>query len=245
VNLTDQFRSTIKKENLGSEDAYLPTYKTGLDVLDYTNGRKDPEDGEITAGIDGGKICTIIGKSGTGKSTLAIQMATEIVDGYDEGQIVHYDFERATTKNRIQSLSNWDKEKLKEKYILLKSDIYAETLYKGIKSLAKLKIKNRDKLELDTGKVDDEGNPISVLPPTVIILDSLAVMSPENVEMESELSGSMTASSIAKVNTSIFKRIPGFLNDANIILLVVNHITKKIEIGFAKTKAEINYLKQD
>ena len=55
----------------------------------------------------------------------------------------------------------------------------------------------------------------------------------------------MSASAVAKVNTSIFKRIPSFLNDANIILLVVNHITKKIEIGFNKTKAEINYLKQD
>jgi hypothetical protein len=127
----------------------------------------------------------------------------------------------------------------------LKSDIYAETFYKGIKSLSKLKIKNREKLELDTGKVDDEGQPITVLPPTVVILDSLAVMSPQNIEEEEELSGGMSASAVAKVNTSIFKRIPSFLNDANIILLVVNHITKKIEIGFNKTKAEINYLKQD
>jgi hypothetical protein len=123
-------------------------------------------------------------------------MATNIVEPYENGQIVHYDFERATTKNRIQSLSEWPSKKIKDKYILLKSDIYAERFYKGVKALATLKIKNKDNLELDTGKVDDEGNPIKVLPPTVVILDSLAVMSPENIENEEELSGGMSASAV-------------------------------------------------
>ena len=55
----------------------------------------------------------------------------------------------------------------------------------------------------------------------------------------------MSASSIAKTNNSVIKRILGPLLKANITLIIVNHITKKIEIGFTKTAADINYLKQD
>jgi len=246
MNLTDQFREEVKKEGLGEEDSYVPTYRTNIDIMDYTNGNIDPQTGELEVGFDGGKICTIIGKSGVGKSTLAIQMGTNIIDNYDESQLIHYDFERASDRNRIKTLTGWSSDKIRDKYIHLTSGIYAETFYKGIKSLAKLKIKNREDLEMDTGRKDYEGNPIKVLPPTVVLIDSLATMSPKNIENEEELSGGMSASAIAKVNTQIFKRIPSFLKDANIILLVINHITTKIEIGpFSKTKSEINYLKQD
>jgi len=56
----------------------------------------------------------------------------------------------------------------------------------------------------------------------------------------------MSATAIAKANTQLFKRIMGSLNDANIVLIVINHITSKIEINaFAKTQADVNYLKQD
>lgn len=56
---------------------------------------------------------------------------------------------------------------------------------------------------------------------------------------------SMSASSIAKTNNAVIKRIPGILKKANITLIIINHITKKIEIGFTKTQADVNYLKQD
>ena len=69
---------------------------------------------------------------------------------------------------------------------------------------------------------------------------------PENVSEEEELSGQMSATSIARVNNSIIKRLAGPLERGNIILIAINHITQKIEINaFAKTQAAINYLKQD
>jgi hypothetical protein len=53
------------------------------------------------------------------------------------------------------------------------------------------------------------------------------------------------ASAIAKANTNVFKRIMSPIENANIIVMLVNHLTQKIEIGPVKSKAQVNYLKQD
>ena len=78
------------------------------------------------------------------------------------------------------------------------------------------------------------------------MLDSLAVLVPENEAEEDELSGSMSQTAVAKTNSMIFQRILPLLKKANIILFVINHVNQKIDINpMAKTKAQINYLKQD
>lgn len=41
----------------------------------------------------------------------------------------------------------------------------------------------------------------------------------------------MSATSIARTNNSVIKRITGPMGSANIILIVINHINKKVEIG--------------
>jgi RecA/RadA recombinase len=241
--LTEAFRKTIEKEKLGIENLYTPTYKTGIDLFDYRNGRL--ELGEPMIGIDGGKILTIIGKSGTGKSTLAIQIATNIVASYEHSQVIHLDYERATTRARIQQVTRWSEELIKSKYILMNRQIYSETLYQLVKATAKIKLEKFNELKIPTGKFDDEGNEIFILPPTVFLVDSWATVVPKEISEEAELSGQMAATAIAKTNNAIIKRITGALEEANIILIIVNHITQKIEIGPVKTQAQLNYLKQD
>jgi hypothetical protein len=82
--------------------------------------------------------------------------------------------------------------------------------------------------------------------PTVYILDTLAMLTPEKLTEEEELSGQMSATSMAKTNSAIFKRIVPKLKAANIILFVINHINPKVDINpFAKTKAQIGWLKPD
>jgi RecA/RadA recombinase len=214
--------------------------------MDYRNGRI--EHGKVTTGFDGGRIVTIIGKSGSGKSSLAIKMACSIVEPYENGNIFHYDFERATNVSRVKTISGWSDETIEKKYKNLQRNIYSESIYKLVKSIDKLKNKPEtyDEIKLDSGEVDSDGNPIYVLPPTVILLDSWALTIPEGISEEDELSGQMSATSIARINNSIIKRLAGPLERGNIILIAINHITQKIEINaFAKTQAAINYLKQD
>lgn len=244
--LFDLINNTIEKENLGESVEYTPTFSSGIDVMDYRNGRI--EKGEVTTGFDGGKIITVIGKSGSGKSTMAIQMACAMVAPYENGSVFHYDFERATNYARIKTLSGWSDEVIENKYKILQRNIYSESIYKIVKAIDKLKNtpETYDEIKIDTGRKDSKGNPIYMLPPTVILLDSWALMMPEDISEEEKLSGSMSATSIAKVNNAVIKRIAGPLERGNITLIAINHITTKIEINaFAKTQAAINYLKQD
>jgi len=244
--LFDIINETIQKEKLGEEIAFTPTYSSGIDVMDYRNGRI--EKGEVNVGFDGGRIVTVIGKSGSGKTSLAIKMACSIVEPYENGNIFHYDFERATNISRVKTISGWSDETLERKYKNLQRNIYSESIYKVVKAIDKLKNnpENYDEIKIDSGKKDEDGNPIYVLPPTVILLDSWALCIPEDISEEEKLSGQMSATSIARINNSIIKRLAGPLERGNIILIAINHITQKIEINaFAKTQAAINYLKQD
>ncbi len=250
--LTSLFKQEIAKDKdktLGSEARTLYAFPTGLDVFDYKNGKIiNVQDDEpyYSIGIDEGTYVMIVGPSGTGKTTLAIQMAAKIVESYEESQIIHDDIEAATNSARIEALTGWDRATIKEKYIHKDTGITSESFYKRIKMLADIKLKNREELLIDTGVKDSNGEYIKILPPTVFILDSIALLAPKDVGDEEELSGQMSATSIARVNTSIFKRILPKLRAANIILFAINHLTTKIEINpMVHTKADVNYLKQN
>jgi len=244
--LFDLINDTIQKEKLGEEIPFTPTYSGGIDVMDYRNGRIDH--GKVSKGFDGGRIITVIGKSGSGKSSLALKIACSIVDPYINGNIFHYDFERATNTARVKAISGWSDDTIDKKYKNLQRDIYSESIYKIVKSIDKLKNKPEtyDEIKIDSGEKDANGDPIYVLPPTVILLDSWALCIPKDISEEEDLSGQMSATSIARINNSIIKRLAGPLERGNIILIAINHLTQKIEINaFAKTQAAINYLKQD
>lgn len=244
--LFNEITDIIKKEKLGEESIFTPSYSSGIDIMDYHNAYEDT-DGIVT-GFEGGRLITIIGKSGSGKTSFGIEMACSIVNDYEEGSIIHYDFERATNLARVKTISGWDDETINNKYKNLKNNIYSESIFQIVKAIEQKKNEPSvyEAIKIDTGKTDKEGNPIYVLPPTVILLDSWALMIPRDISEEEKLSGSMSASAIAKQNNAVIKRILGPMERGNITLIVINHITQKIEINsFAKTQSAVNYLKQD
>ena len=81
--------------------------------------------------------------------------------------------------------------------------------------------------------------------PTVIVIDSLALMLPDDTLSTEEIQGSMTATATAKVNSQFFKKAVQIMQQANIILIFVNHITSNVSIGVIPPSAVVNYLKQD
>jgi hypothetical protein len=185
-----------------------------------------------------------VGNSGSGKTSKIIEMACGIADQYEESDVWHYDYERSTSKARVMNLTGWSSEHYEEKYQLFQKDISAETLFRACKEIEKIKKENYDDIKIDSGYTDKDGNPIYYLPPTVIIVDSVALLAPEDVEEDDDLKGSMGASAIAKSNTNIFKRIMNPIENANIIVMLVNHLTSKIEIGPIKSQAQVNFLGQ-
>ena len=108
-----------------------------------------------------------------------------------------------------------------------------------------IKMENEADYTYDTGLLDPRGRKIFKMVPTVYILDSLALLMPEKFTDEEEISGQMSATAAAKMNSMSFKRIIPMLKKANIILFIINHITTKIEINpMMHTKGQLSYLKQ-
>lgn len=241
VKLGKLVADTIKKEKLGRE-VFSPSYRTGIDLLDYRNGRM--EGNEEVLGISGGKILTVVGKSGSGKSSLAYMIAGTILKTDENAQIIHLDYERAANKTRISRMANVPIDLISsnsEVYSLLNSEISSETLYRLVKAIHKIKMENKADFTIDA---KFNGDKVSYLVPTVILVDSLVSMSPSDIIDEKELSGSMSASAIAKTNNSIFKRITNFITDANITIICINHITSTIAMG-TPTKPALNFLGQN
>lgn len=253
--LADQFRASVAKHKdyrMKEESAPSVAYPTGFLNFDFMNGtvvhvnNKDKNFNYYSVGIQDGCIVMLIGRSGCGKTTWAVQTACNIVRPFENGCVFHDDIEGGLTEYRKEILSGFTPEEIQSKYISRNTGITAENFYERIKMIHDIKTKEKEKYTYDTGCLDPYGNHIFKLQPTVYILDSLALLMPSQYTEEEELSGSMSATAAAKTNSMSFKRIQQLVKGANIILMMVNHINKKIDINpMQRSKAQLSYLKQD
>ena len=253
--LAEQFRASVAKHKdyrMKEESAPSVAYPTGFLNFDFMNGtvvhvnNKDKNFNYYSVGIQDGCIVMLIGRSGCGKTTWAVQTACNIVRPFENGCVFHDDIEGGLTEYRKEILSGFTPEEIQSKYISRNTGITAENFYERIKMIHDIKTKEREKYTYNTGCLDPYGNPIFKLQPTVYILDSLALLMPSQYTEEEELSGSMSATAAAKTNSMSFKRIQQLVKGANIILMMVNHINKKIDINpMQRSKAQLSYLKQD
>ena len=254
--LSQAFReklSKIKNYAMKAETEHEVGYSTGFLSFDFTNGviitGFDPNTKSkveyYSVGIPSGSMVTIIGRSAGGKTTLCVQVAANIVRPFENGTIVHEDCEGGISYDRKLTLTGFTPEELQKKYIHRNTGITSENFYERVKLISDIKLENREKYLYDTGMYDEFGERIYKLEPTVVILDSLAMLMPEKLTEEDQLSGQMSATASARVIAAVFKRMVPLLKSSNIILMVINHITQKIDINpMAKSKAQLSYLKQ-
>lgn len=250
--LADRFRAQMAKtKDPRMEEANADVlYPTGFLPFDFLNGyrvhvKSDTEDFWYNAvGIVDGSSVSLAGRSGSGKTTAAIQMAANIVRPFPEATIFFDDIEGGSNATRRELLTHFTPEECQQRIIYRNTAVSAENFYKRIASIYEIKMNNRADFEYDTGKLDSQGNKIYKLIPTVYILDSLAMLTPEKLTEEEELSGQMSTTATAKTNTAVFKRIVPKLKAANIILFTINHINDKIEVNsFTHTKSQVSFLK--
>lgn len=218
--------------------------------LDYLNGQivtLDDGSKQLYTGLSNGRIVMCIGKSGTGKSTLAMQMAYNMASRYENGLVYIYDFEQNNTKERFRGVTGATEEWYDNHCTILRDGISTEGVLRLLSKIKEFKLAHEKELLVDNenGIKGKDGKVIKVLPCSIVIVDSLAMMLPEALLAEEEVGGSMQATAIAKTNTAFFKRCVQICNRANIIMLFVNHITQQIAIGVQPPSAQVNYLKQD
>lgn len=255
--LLNRFREVVAKSKdprMKSEGEFNVLYPTGFPCFDFINGCKvhvdDKKNGKrysyYSLGVTDGSCCMLIGRSGCGKTTFAIQMAANIVRPFPEAEIFHDDIEGGTTESRKRVLTKFNDEDLQNRYRYRNTGITAENFYETLKTIKDIKLENYDEYSYDTGLLDPMGNKVTALIPTVYILDSIALLMPEKYTDEEELSGQMSATAAARTNSSVFKRIIPMLKAANIILVMINHINDVVNINpMQMKKASLSYLKPD
>lgn len=253
--LAERFREQVKKSKdpRMDEASFDVMYPTGFLPFDFLNGYKTyvklPNGKEMvynSIGVLDGSSTVIIGRPGSGKTSFAVQSGANIIRPFKDAVMYIDDIEGGSNKMRMYNLSGFSPEECKDRIIYKNTSISAEVFYNRIYTIYEEKINHRADYEYDTGLLDNVGNPIYKLIPTVYILDSLAMLMPEDLTEEEKLSGQMSATATAKTNTAALKRIIPKLKASNIILFVINHINQKVELNpYARTKAQVAYLKPD
>jgi len=248
-NLLNELSNVMKDEKkFGQEGNGVHMSSTGFDCFDYLNGSLTiTPDGEsyYHKGLDDGKIVTIIGKSGSGKTTFAIQTAYNLIKKYEQGSIFILDFEQSSDRRRIRSLTGMSEEECDRKVLIKKVGISTETVLDTIVAIKKLKLEHKKDLMIKTGELNPDGTEVEIMTPTVVIVDSIPMMMPREALLDEEMSGQMLATQAAKMNSQLFKRIVQPMVEANIICFFINHINQKVSTGPMPTQAQVNYLGQE
>lgn len=248
--LVESFRKEVSKSKdprMKRESEFDVAYSTGYLAFDFMNGcvvevkREDKLFRYNSIGVVDGTMISIVGRSGCGKTTLTLQMAGNIVRPFPNSAIFHEELETGSSSMKKRQLLKMTEEEFLGKYITRNTGISTENFFERIRMIHDIKVNNRAEYEYDTGLYDPSGNRIFKLQPTVVILDSLAMLMPDDLTEGSEIAGSMTITSVAKVNTQLVRRILPLLKSANIIFFVINHILpdpspipKKAQVAWLK-----------
>lgn len=258
--LMEALRSNDKTGELFENNSTFTAYKTGYPALDYNlgfnvnvfNDNDELIETYPALGVTTGSIVTIIGKSHVGKTTLAIQIASNIVRPFPSGVVIHYDLEGGTNMTRIGVLSRYQASEMKNgKYVLRQHGASIEEIKMSIAKIYKEKVDNPKLYQYETGKLDEFGKPIVAFEPTCIIIDSVAALSPminENTKdgikaLEEISSQTDTMRLTAEVGRFLKECLP-MMKAGNIIMFLINHIKTKPGMGVPQAP-ELRFLKQD
>ena len=254
MGLMSDLKKAIESDekNFGKENVPF-MHKSDFQIFDYLNGQLDySKSGKpiFNVGIDAGKSIMVVGKPGSGESTFAYQYAYSIMKKYDESSLYIMDFENAFKESRFKSITGCDTEYYKEHVTVKSTKIYTETVLKLVMQIAKFKtspeVEKQLLIENAEGIVDEDGKLTKILPPTFIIVDSLALMRTKDFQEagknNDEFNGLTSGGRNAIVNKELMARIIQPCQEANIIVIFINHVNTNMSMGVTPAVSSTRFL---
>ena len=254
--LADAFRKIVKSHkdlSMKMEKEADVGYSTGYPNFDFRNAsvihvKNDNMNLDYkyySVGITDGAMVGVIGGTGTGKTTFVNQVAANIIRPFKSACVFEDALESGLQDSRKERLTGFTGDQLKERWITRNVGITSESFFERMKIIHDLRMQQVNEYMYDTGYKNYNGNPIYKMEPCCYILDSWALLRPKGLVEEEQISGQMSVTSSAKMNTEIIRRIIPMLKEANIILFIVNHILSDVNINpYAKKRKQVQYLEE-
>lgn len=233
MSLANLLDSNDKKGLFASNDNFVH-YGTGILPLDYANGfwLKVPQpDGSIVqkpvVGIRGGSFISVIGTTGTGKSTFADQLGYSIIAPFPDGMLFHIDAELTNYKHRMLNIMGiqGDDDRIR----LKKEQIYIEDVMDMMNQICDVKKTNGDLFKYEVKGMSMSGKPFKAYVPTVFIIDSLPSFYSKEMKVD-DLGTNMDGARAAKDIQRFFVNNMAKMEVYNITVIMINHIRPKIKV---------------
>jgi len=251
------------KKNLFATNVNTAFIKTGFHLFDYYFGSViniHNDIGEIISqearvGQAAGTFNQIVGDSGAGKTTLAVQLAANIVRQYEHGSIIHYDLENRFDISRAETISKLPVRYFENGGYIIRSGLVGlDIIQESITKLYGKKMGLKEELKVNTGFKDEFGNEVFMLAPTVVIIDSITSVisttfspdSEKDIAKAGDLRSNTEGARDAKTIKGVLKDIIPLCKEANIIIYAINHINVNMSMNaFVPVSKQHNFLKQD
>lgn len=231
MSLIDEIDAGDKRGIFASNDTFV-NYSTGILPLDYANGfwlnindKDGPRQVPIT-GIMGGTFVSVIGTTGSGKSTLTDQMGYSIIRDFEDGMLFHIDCEQTNLKERMVQIMGC--EHTDPRIRLRKDMVHIEDVMEMFNTICEIKEEsgNRYKYEV-TDKTYGRNSFLSYIP-TVFVIDSLPSFNSRDNHSDEDLGTNMDAARAARDVTRFFTNCLGRMMKYNITIFTVNHIVPNV-----------------
>ena len=230
--LVDALRQNDKKGLFRSDDTFV-SYSTGILPLDFANGfwmTQVNEAGETVRkavlGILGGKLILLFGTTGSGKTTLAEQIAYRVIKPFEDGVMMLIDCEQAALKERLCAITCKDQD---DSRIILDVDHTSiEDVLDIVNEICTVKEDAGKQYMYEEKGADYHGGSVWTYVPTVLIIDSLRQFNPKNkdvITLGGNMDNAREAQCIARFLDNVINRI----NKYNITIIYTNHIQPKID----------------
>lgn len=231
ASFLDELRAENEKKGLFTSNAISISYPLGFPILDQKLGAiyvRTMEDGsiirDVQIGVPAGSFTIFSGQTSSGKTTAAIQAATNIVEPFGErGLVIHRDAEKSTSEDRVMTISGWTLQQMKTSYSLEKENNTWEHLLTEINAIGKRKEAAGKDMMYNTGHRNIYGREIWHYVPTVIIADSLTkfVSEKEAIDIIAGLTGGGRS---AIYNGIFFRNALEPMYKYNINVIVIAHL---------------------
>ena len=228
-------------------------YPTGFATLDFRDGYRvsvfnqksgKEKDAWANIGLFAGQFITIIGKSGVAKTTFAIQASVAMAQQFKTTEVFHLDMEVSSNLSRILNIVDADINFMKDRYHYINNIRCVEDIFEMVCNIAEEKLSDKTTYEYNAKRKNEFDEDIIELEPTIIILDSIPQMITKDVEGVNEMAGNTYAQRLAKSITQFYRRLRPTMQQANIIIMAINHINDNIQMSVVPTQSQIMYLKQ-